>query len=205
MFYLLVFQNSSSCLHVPFWCKCIPQSFIQRIKWWWIKKGSRSGHCFVGNPGGGGGAGWVRGQNVSAPKIGLRFPAPLINFIFCPRKFFDVGVQVGRPGLARAPNNPPTPTPSGVTKQWPGPVSSAGNGGVGEAELQGILEGVARTVQRFDICVFIGTVSPPRFQAQRHKADNAPARQKETPGIIQKPLATIHKHLGWFAVGLFTG
>ena len=64
------------------------------------------------------------------------------------------------------------------------------------------LEGVARTVrapQSFDICVFPGTVFP-RFQAQRHQVKNPPARQRETPGIIQKPLATIHKHLGTPAV-----
>ena len=54
----------------------------------------------------------------------------------------------------------------------------------------------AHTVQSFDICVFMG----PRFQAQRHQVKNPPARHKETPGIIQRPLVTIHKHLGTPAI-----
>ena len=50
----------------------------------------RPGHCLVWRtptpPAGGGG---VRGQKiVCVPKIGLQFPAPLINFIFCRVKFF---------------------------------------------------------------------------------------------------------------------
>ena len=55
------------------------------------------------------GGGWVRGQNRFVYlKIGLKFPAPFINFIFHPRNnVFDVGEWVGRPGLARAPNTPP--------------------------------------------------------------------------------------------------
>ena len=43
--------------------------------------------------------GGIRGQTkVCVPKIGLDFPAPLINFIL-PEENFS--------GLARAPNNPP--------------------------------------------------------------------------------------------------
>ena len=65
--------------------------------------------------------GWVvRGpKKVCVPKIGLTFPAPLINFSFGLRKIFLmwVGGSVGQPGLARAPN---THTP-GVLKQWPDP------------------------------------------------------------------------------------
>ena len=41
----------------------------------------------------------VRGQKeVCVPKIGIEFPAPLINFIFCLRKFFLMWVDewVGR-------------------------------------------------------------------------------------------------------------
>ena len=48
----------------------------------------------------------VRGlKKVCVPKIGLKLPAPLIGIIFCLRKIFLM--WVGRPGLARAPNNPP--------------------------------------------------------------------------------------------------
>ena len=53
--------------------------------------------------------GWGRGQQkVCVPEIGLKFPALLINFIFCLRKIFLtwVGGGAGRTGLARAPNNP---------------------------------------------------------------------------------------------------
>ena len=56
-------------------------------------------------PGGGG----VRGQKkVHVPKIGLKFPAPLINFIFLLRKIFLmwVGGGMGWPGLARPPPPP---------------------------------------------------------------------------------------------------
>ena len=65
--------------------------------------------------------GRVRGQKeVCGPKIGLKFPAPLIDFIFLPdEQFSDVGGCVGRPGLGRAPDNPqatacpqPNPTPA---------------------------------------------------------------------------------------------
>ena len=60
----------------------------------------------------------AQGQNTPPPpgakKKSLKFPAPLINFIFLPEeKFSDVGGWVGRPGLARAPNNPPAPPPWG--------------------------------------------------------------------------------------------
>ena len=60
-----------------------------------------------------GGGGGVRGQKklcvLCVPKIGLKFPVPLRNFIFRLRKLFLmwVGGWVGRPGLARAPSNPP--------------------------------------------------------------------------------------------------
>ena len=36
-------------------------------------------------PGGGGIGGSEEKKTVRVPKIGLKFPAPLINFIFCPR------------------------------------------------------------------------------------------------------------------------
>ena len=54
--------------------------------------------------------GWVgqRPKKFCVPEIGVKFPAPLINFIFCLRKNFLmwVGGWVGRPELARAPNHP---------------------------------------------------------------------------------------------------
>ena len=48
-------------------------------------------------------------KRVCVPQIGLEFPAPLIKFIFWPEANFLmwVGGGVGRPGLARAPNNTP--------------------------------------------------------------------------------------------------
>ena len=59
------------------------------------------------------GGGGVRGQKkVCVPKISLKFPAPLINYIFCLKKFSDVSGWGGWPGLARAPNSPP-PSPRG--------------------------------------------------------------------------------------------
>ena len=50
-------------------------------------------------------------KNFVYLKIGLIFPAPLIHFIFCLRKvlLMWMGGGVGRPGLARAPNNPRPP------------------------------------------------------------------------------------------------
>ena len=63
----------------------------------------------------------------------------------------------------------------------------------------GFYEGVARTVRapcKVSIYAFSWALFSPRFQAQRHQVKNPPARQKKTPGIIQRPLATIHKHLG---------
>ena len=61
-----------------------------------------------------------RGQKkVCLHKIGLKFPAPLINFIFCGRTIFLVWGGIGR-GLPR-PRTPPPSPPKGVTKQWPAP------------------------------------------------------------------------------------
>ena len=59
-------------------------------------------------------------------------------------------------------------------------------------------EGVARTVHRA-IYAFSWALFFPCFQAQRHQVKNPPARQKQTPGIIQRAL-TIHKHLGTPAI-----
>ena len=58
-------------------------------------------------------------KKACGPKIGLKFPAPLINFIFLTEENvseLEGGGWVGRE-LARAPNNPPPP--SGVLKRWP--------------------------------------------------------------------------------------
>ena len=81
----------------------------------------RSGYCLRRknpHPGWVGGwvGGWIRGpKKVCVPKISLKFPAPLINFIYCLRKIFsDVVGWVGRPGLARAPN-PPPPLPGSLS------------------------------------------------------------------------------------------
>ena len=63
-----------------------------------------------------GGGGSEAKKKSCVPKIGLKFPAPLINFIFCRRTIFSDVVWVGRLGLARAPNNLPPP---GVTQRWP--------------------------------------------------------------------------------------
>ena len=54
---------------------------------------------------------------VCVPKIGLKFPASLVHFIFPRRKMFLMGGG-GRPGLARAPDEPSPP--GGVTEQQPG-------------------------------------------------------------------------------------
>ena len=62
-----------------------------------------------------GGGGGVSGQKkFCVPKIGLKCPASLINLIFSPEEnFYDVGGWVGgwigRPGLAKAPNEPLPP------------------------------------------------------------------------------------------------
>ena len=61
-----------------------------------------------------GGGGGVRGQKkVCVRNIGLNYPAPLINFIFCLRTIFlmCVGGWVGRLGLASP--RPPPPPPHG--------------------------------------------------------------------------------------------
>ena len=58
--------------------------------------------------------GWVRGQKtVCAPKVSLKFPEPLIDFIFLLRKIVLILVGgVGWPGSAKDPNAPPR-----ITKQ----------------------------------------------------------------------------------------
>ena len=85
----------------------------------------RPGHCLVIPPPPRGGGGVQRPKKNCVPKIGLQFPAPLTNFIFCLRKIFLMWVG----GLARAPNNP-----RGVTKQWPGPdMPSHSSGPLGRA------------------------------------------------------------------------
>ena len=63
------------------------------------------------------GGGGVRGRKtVCVPKIGLRFPAPVINSILCRRKLFLMWVGRGRAG----PQTPPLPPlPRGVFEQWP--------------------------------------------------------------------------------------
>ena len=73
-------------------------------------------------PGGGGGGGSSPSESeakktVCVPKISLQFSGPCDKFQFSPEEnFSDVDGWVGRPGLARAPNNPPPP-PYGVLKQ----------------------------------------------------------------------------------------
>ena len=56
-----------------------------------------------------------RPKKFCVPKIGLKFPAPLMDFIFSRTKNFSGvgGGAVVQPGLARAPNNPP---PLGVKR-----------------------------------------------------------------------------------------
>ena len=69
----------------------------------------------------------VRGQKtVCLPKIGLKFPAPLINFSFCRRKPFLMwgGGGIGL-GLARAPNNPPSPPRGPQAIAWLSPSARA--------------------------------------------------------------------------------
>ena len=53
---------------------------------------------------------------------------------------------------------------------------------------------------KVSIYAFSWALFPPRFQAQRHQVKNPLARQRQTPGIIQRPLAIIHKRLGTPAV-----
>ena len=57
----------------------------------------------------------VRGQKtVCVPKIGLKFPAPLIIFIFCRRKSFLMWVGGGSAGADQGPKHPPPlPSPPG--------------------------------------------------------------------------------------------
>ena len=66
----------------------------------------------VGGPGGGGG---VRGQDKACvPKIGLKFPAPLINFIFLPEEnVSDVRGGVGGSAGAGQGPKPALPPPWG--------------------------------------------------------------------------------------------
>ena len=64
------------------------------------------------------GGGGQRPKKITVLKIGLKFPAPLINFIFCRRKIFLM--LGGRAGLARAPNTPPPP-PGSLSSSLPPP------------------------------------------------------------------------------------
>mmetsp|Transcript_79611 Transcript_79611/g.132944 ORF Transcript_79611/g.132944 Transcript_79611/m.132944 type:complete len:155 (+) Transcript_79611:335-799(+) len=59
----------------------------------------------------------------------------------------------------------------------------------------------AAALHRIEFQIRSPSPSPPISPSQRHEDPPGsnkypPARQKETPGIIQRPLATIHKHLG---------
>ena len=60
-------------------------------------------------------SGWVgqRPKKVCVPKIGLKFPAALINFIFCRRKFFLMWAGGGgSAGAGQGPKqSPPSPPP----------------------------------------------------------------------------------------------
>ena len=82
--------------------------------------------------------GGVRGQNeVFVPKIGLKFPAPLINFIFCRREIFLMsggGGGVGRPGPAKAPTPLPPKVP--VPRRGIG-VASSGQTAKGKGKGEG--------------------------------------------------------------------
>ena len=57
-------------------------------------------------------------KKVCVPQIGLKFPAPLLNFMFCRRNSFLmwVGGWGGWPGPARAPNPAPPPPPPGSVR-----------------------------------------------------------------------------------------
>ena len=57
-------------------------------------------------PGGGGGGGAEAQKTVCVPKIGLKFPAPLINFIVCRRNTFLMWGG-GRPGAGQGPKQHP--------------------------------------------------------------------------------------------------
>ena len=52
--------------------------------------------------------GGVRGEKVCVPKIGLKFRAPLIHFIFCRRKIFLI-FGGGAAGAGQGPTQPPPP------------------------------------------------------------------------------------------------
>mmetsp|Transcript_47982 Transcript_47982/g.80574 ORF Transcript_47982/g.80574 Transcript_47982/m.80574 type:complete len:81 (-) Transcript_47982:531-773(-) len=59
----------------------------------------------------------------------------------------------------------------------------------------------AAALHRIEFQIRSPSPSPPISPSQRHEDPPGsnkypPARQKETPGIIQRPLATIHKRLG---------
>ena len=56
-----------------------------------------------------------RPKKVCVHKIGLKFPAPLIHFIFLPEEIFsDVGRGVGRwVGRSAGAGQPPPPPPPG--------------------------------------------------------------------------------------------
>ena len=86
--------STAACSPTPFWLAHLPGYCVRRTP-------------PPPNPGGVGG--WVRGQKkVCVPKITLKIPAPLIDFIFCWMKILLMwGGGGSGPGLARAPNAPP--------------------------------------------------------------------------------------------------
>ena len=83
-------------------CRLLPQ---------WIPDGVRSGPgrscCLRRTP--------PPQIQVCVPPIGLKFPAPFINFVFCRRSTFLmwVGGSVGQPGAGQGPKHPPPPPPGG--------------------------------------------------------------------------------------------
>ena len=59
----------------------------------------------------------ARPKKVCVPETGIQFRASVVKFIsFSEKNFHVLGGWVGRPGLTRAPNDPPPPppTPAGV-------------------------------------------------------------------------------------------
>ena len=87
-------------------------------------------------PHGGGGS---EAKKVCVPKIGLKFPAPLIIFIFCRRKSFLmwVGGWVGR-GWPGPQTSPPAPQPRGSLRYSLSEAVTSGRGaGLGVATSRG--------------------------------------------------------------------
>ena len=62
------------------------------------------------------GGGQRSNKKVCVPEIGLKFPAPLINFIFCLRKSFLMRVGGWVRLTGQGPNPPPPPPPGLISR-----------------------------------------------------------------------------------------